>query len=310
MPRLWRTRSVPGALTVDVSYFQATVDNSYPHPWFIFRGAFGSWIDPDFDTNYAWAAYHAGRRSWTRLFKKLWGFTVYVVYQPGQDSVGALIAHIQQKFGQVSPWMCIMVDVESWPGSNYSITGDHSSEISEQLNRAGAALKNRRRVWVYFNNSDGITIYPNRVPWARVILAAYSNVRPSLQGAGKLLGWQYTDGSGNWPSPSDLPTSSSPFGKCDHDVFLDKGPKQMVEEVFGSVQPGPDIHRPQPGHHPRDRRIKIYTVRRGDTLGGIAQKFGMTLQTVERLNLRRHPNLAANPDLIRVGEKIRVIVND
>ena len=47
---------------------------------------------------------------------------------------------------------------------------------------------------------------------------------------------------------------------------------------------------------------RFHVVVRGETLGGIAEEFGLTLARVLQLN----PQKRANPNLILVGEKIRV----
>ena len=47
---------------------------------------------------------------------------------------------------------------------------------------------------------------------------------------------------------------------------------------------------------------RIYTVRAGDTLGGIALRHGLSLRTIIQYN----PQLASRIDLINVGEKIKV----
>ena len=61
---------------------------------------------------------------------------------------------------------------------------------------------------------------------------------------------------------------------------------------------------PSPEEPPRTETGDLagsYTVRKGDTLWGIAQKFGVSLETLVALN----PQIK-NPNLILVGEKMRV----
>jgi len=47
-------------------------------------------------------------------------------------------------------------------------------------------------------------------------------------------------------------------------------------------------------------RLRMYTVRSGDTLGSIAAKTGTTVATIERLN----PGV--DPTALRIGQRIRV----
>ncbi|MFC4728142.1 glycoside hydrolase family protein [Coralloluteibacterium thermophilus] len=64
-------------------------------------------------------------------------------------------------------------------------------------------------------------------------------------------------------------------------------------ELFGNQAPG-DVGTPPPGG-------STYTVRPGDTLSGIAAAHGVTLQAL----LAANPEIA-NPDLIQVGQVIRI----
>jgi LysM repeat protein len=54
------------------------------------------------------------------------------------------------------------------------------------------------------------------------------------------------------------------------------------------------------GHGHQRRRRRTYTVQSGDTLGGIAAKFGTTVARLEQLN----PGI--DPTALRVGQTIRV----
>lgn len=200
----------------DVSYFQHLADDSYPHPWLIFRAADGTFIDPNCAANYRWAkaAARAG---------KLVGYTAYIVYEPGVD----LLAQLKKALGnKPDEFLTVMIDVERWGGK---ITGNHSPEINREADRIAAWLGDRKRVLVYANSGDFAALFPKRDRWLHLILADYTAVPPHLQHVlAHAIGWQYTDGSGNYPAPDGYPTSSAPFGHCDHNVFPNHTPTQLA----------------------------------------------------------------------------------
>lgn len=184
----------------DISEFQPLVDQSYPYRWLILRCCDGGYVDRHLDHNLAWAvAAKANRR--------LDGFAVYVVYEPGQNNT---ILH-NLNAAAVPTDCTIMIDVESWDGK---IRGDHSTEINQLV----AALAQRQagardRVWCYGNRGDLASIYPSRPGWLGVVVASYGVPTVTLDGPGRLVGHQYTDGTDTVPG---LPSSSPPFGRCDH----------------------------------------------------------------------------------------------
>lgn len=188
-------------ISVDISYFQNVVDDSYPRRWLIFRGCDGDFTDPHAAWNAAWAK----RRQAARLLD---GWSVYAAYRPGQ--VPASLA-ILDRLGLAGGH--VMVDVESWGGQ---ITGDHSPEINS-FQQQLAARVGWGRVWEYGNADDLAAIHPHRDPRVRVHDASYGGTRPNVPG---LVGWQYTDGT--WDVPG-LPSSTPPFGPCDHNVLYDPG---------------------------------------------------------------------------------------
>lgn len=49
-----------------------------------------------------------------------------------------------------------------------------------------------------------------------------------------------------------------------------------------------------------------HVVRKGETLGGIAKRYGTTYQKLQILNKKVYPSLASNPDFIKVGWKLKV----
>lgn len=192
--------------SVDVSEYQPAVDDTYPHRWFSFRVCDGDYLDHNAAQNLAWAVK-------ARAAGKLINFTVYVVYWPGMN--GTILANLTH-FGV--PTDCvIMVDVESWGGQ---IRGDHSPEITG----LASALRTRQGgradlVWCYANRGDFANVYRRRPKWLTLVVASYGSKQPSNPGPGPLAGWQYTDGSAGNPTPAGWPTSSAPFGHCDHNII-------------------------------------------------------------------------------------------
>lgn len=63
---------------------------------------------------------------------------------------------------------------------------------------------------------------------------------------------------------------------------------------------------PKPSPKPKPPAVQSVTVRSGDTLSGIAARYGTTVQALVRLNRQAHPTLGTNPNLIQVGWKLQV----
>lgn len=187
-------------LACDISEFNPPVDQSYPHRWLILRCCDGGYVDKHLTHNLAWAV--AGKAN-----GRLDGYSVYVVFEPGENDT--ILSNLNQ--ASVPTDCVVMVDVESWGGK---IRGDHSAEINQLV----AALTQRQggvrdRVWCYGNKGDLASIYPTRPDWLGVVVASYGVPTVSLDGPGRLVGHQYTDGTYTVPG---LPNSSPPFGRCDH----------------------------------------------------------------------------------------------
>jgi hypothetical protein len=193
-------------VSVDVSEFQLPVDDTYPHEWFSFRVCDGDYLDHHAAQNLAWAIR-------ARAAGKLHGFTVYVVYRPGENA--AVLANLNTLH---VPTDChVMVDVESWRGE---IQGDHSREINELVSALARRQGTGSRVWGYGNRGDLGNIWPHRPDWLMVIVASYGGDKPEMP---NMIGWQYTDGQYAVPG---LPQSTPPFGRCDHNVFYMTQPQE------------------------------------------------------------------------------------
>lgn len=182
-----------GTIGCDVSYFQDAVDDTYSRRWLIFRCCDGDFHDPNCGVNSAWAekALAEGRID---------GWTAYCVYRPGKNA--AVFGHM----AALPAGGYRMIDAESWAGA---IVGDHSVEINQLAH--SLLQRNPLHVWGYGNKGDLASIWPSRGTLP-VVVADYSAVKPSLP---NMVGWQYYGGTPN-PVPAGYPTSSAPFGNCDH----------------------------------------------------------------------------------------------
>jgi hypothetical protein len=195
----------------DTSYYQAPVDDTYPHPWVIFRGCDGTFVDPLFSKNYAWACKAAAAG-------KIVGFTVYAVYRPGID----IVQQIKGIVGVPDKHLTVMIDVETWGGQ---IGGNRSSEITRMAEGFASWLGSRKRVLAYANRGDFAVLFPSRPSWLKLVVAGYSSVQPVFP---NMIGWQYSDGEARWSVPAGYPRSTPPFGACDHNVFPFHTPQQLA----------------------------------------------------------------------------------
>lgn len=171
----------------DVSQFQTTVNDAYPHSVFAFRCNDGEYRDKAFAENYAWSARAADDG-------RLVAFIVYCVFEPGV----AWASTLMQAVGNPHPKLVVMIDVESWGGK---IGGDHSHDINEGRDKLAAWLGDRRRVIGYGNVGDLDTLWKSKGD-AKLIVAAYGS-NPSYPGK---IGHQYTSSGSCAPfgSPVDL----------------------------------------------------------------------------------------------------------
>lgn len=212
----------------DISEFQPVVNDSYPHRWLTFRVCDGDYTDHNVRANLAWckAAKAAG---------KLDGFAVYVVYRPGMN--GTLLNQLDNA---AIPTDCVvMVDVESWGGQ---IMGDHSTEINALCTALAKRQGSSSRVWGYANLNDYRTVWITRPSWLGLVVASYGGQQPVSPGPGPLVGWQYTDGQYAEPG---LPSSSAPFGACDHNLILaevdmpltDADVAKVADAVWAKLRP-------------------------------------------------------------------------
>jgi murein DD-endopeptidase MepM/ murein hydrolase activator NlpD len=78
--------------------------------------------------------------------------------------------------------------------------------------------------------------------------------------------------------------------------FSDLGQSAEVVSEVSQVATAPDVRQ----------EIQSYTVKSGDTVLGIAAKFGLKPETIQWAN----PALEANPDLLRVGDRLVILPQD
>jgi GH25 family lysozyme M1 (1,4-beta-N-acetylmuramidase) len=199
----------------DVSHYQAKVDNTFTGQFLMFKVSEGTtYVDPNAAANGSWCLSNSGAG------KKLVGYGGYHVWEPGSEQAQATLFFANAK---ASSHSIAMIDVESW-GGKYS--GDHSSSITALANLFAAKF-GQKRVKVYGNSGDLANLYPTRPSWLGIVKADYSSTAPPEP----WVGWQYTDGSTNYPVPSGWPRSSAPFGDCDHNAYY--GTTQQFAAEYG-----------------------------------------------------------------------------
>src|SRR5262245_58616359 len=145
-------------LYADVSEWQVAVNDSYPHPVLCIRSNDGTYRDKKWGTNYPWCknATDSG---------KLVFFIVYFVWRPNwQDAVNTLKSQV----GDPHPKMAVMLDVESWDGQ---ISGNHSGGINAAYDQIAALLGNPQRVIGYGNKGDLDSLWPQKPPGVRLVVA-------------------------------------------------------------------------------------------------------------------------------------------
>jgi len=186
----------------DVSYFQAKVDDSYPHRVLSIRSNDGTFRDPNFSHNYQWCvnAVAGGR---------LDCFIVYAYWRTDWLGTANTMRDMVNAEGGPHPRMVAMVDLES--GGNPG--GDQSGGVNAWCDNIAGWLgtpSGGGRVIGYGNQSDLRSMWPNRPAGMRMVVAGYGGASPG--GFPGFLAHQYTDGGGyGAPAPQGAP----PFGACD-----------------------------------------------------------------------------------------------
>ncbi|MFF0492340.1 hypothetical protein ACFYTQ_25220 [Nocardia sp. NPDC004068] len=208
------------SLFADVSYFQAPVDDSYPYGILSFRSNDGTFRDPNFAANYAWAttAVEDGR---------LACFIVYFYWRPNWAETVATHREMVEQCGGPHPRMITMIDVES--GGNPG--GDQSDGINRAYWRLADWLGDPRRVIGYANKGDLFAMWPDRPEGLRLVGAGYGH-NPELPGQ---IAHQYTDGAG---FGGGLPEGCPPFGSCDMNAANGLSPEDFAAQCGVGTEEG------------------------------------------------------------------------
>jgi hypothetical protein len=201
----------------DVSEFQTYLSDAFGRRLLIMRVSFGAhYQDRKFLANAASAAAQYRRG-------EIDGVILYTVYL-ASATPAEQYAYAWKLIGPtVPPWLiAVMIDVESWRGTSYAISGNHSKPLNTLYGLHAHKMGSWASCIGYGNAGDLAVIWPGRDTRCWVILADYSSSM-STRGVPRVLGKQYTDGQTRWPVPvmggQALPRSSAPFGPCDHNVF-------------------------------------------------------------------------------------------
>jgi hypothetical protein len=195
----------------DVSSYQAVVNDAYPHPVLAIRSNDGTYRDPKFAANFAWArrALDDGR---------LAALIVYCVYRTNwQQTADTMIDMVGTP---PHPKVVAMVDVESWGGQ---IQGNQSDGINRLYWRLADWLGDPRRVIGYGNRGDLVTLWPMRPPNVQLVVAAYGGPRPTYPG---MLAHQHGDD-----------VACDPFGPCDGNVAYDHDVESLTAALGISAAP-------------------------------------------------------------------------
>lgn len=181
----------------DVSYFQAPVDDSYPHPILSFRSNDGDFRDPHFAHNYRWAVRQADAG-------RLVCFVVYFYWRRDWSTCVETLRDMVEAEGGPHPRMIAMIDAES--GGNPH--GDQSAGLNAAHTDLAGWLGDPRRVIGYANRGDYEAMWKSPPAGLRIVGAGYGR-NPMLPGQ---IAHQYTDGQG---FGDGLPEGCPPFGVCD-----------------------------------------------------------------------------------------------
>lgn len=236
-------------LWADISEFQRTVDNTYPHKLICIRSNDGTHRDSHFQANRAWCdkAVASG---------KLLGYIVYYFYRPTKTG----LATCKSMVGTPNPKMALMIDVESAGGS---VKGNQSATINAEYQEAVSWLGgNKNRVIGYGNVYDLNALWPQKPAGIRLVVANYS-ANPAYPGK---FAHQFSDRH-----------VTAPFGACDINSADGMAPAD-VAKLLGltgtAATPKPPPSSPPPAsvptlhvdyfdrtHNPRCADVKVWQQR-------------------------------------------------
>jgi hypothetical protein len=271
----------------DVSEFQVPLDESFTRDFVIFRVTFGAhYLDPHFAANRkaAHELYHEGRLAGALLYVVYTDDPVKAQYEAAWDAIGATIPR----------WLTgIMIDVETWRGQSYELSGDHSHRINRLYGMHAHRLGSWHSVIAYGNAGDLEELYPGRDPRCRVIVANYGS-RLAYRNVRGAIGQQYTDGQKKWPVPkidgTRLPRASAPFGHCDHNVFPGCATGRDLVRLLRPAQLGSGTGRPDdPDTSDTPRQpVRHYDAKRGNSLVSPSGDYALVLGNDGTLEVRHN----------------------
>lgn len=179
---------------------------------------------------------------------------------------------------------------------------------------AAVAKKHDCGLWVAQYANDKPTAYQDK-PWNE---GAYSCAIRQYSSVGRLSGWNgnldldkfYGDATA-WRKYAGAPSAPAPAPKP-VDPLAGKSDAQLADEVIaGKYGDGENRKRALGARYGAvqtivnqklggDHKSRTYTVRAGDTLSGIAARYGTTWQHLQQINGIRNANL------IHVGQVLRI----
>ena len=262
---------------IDVSSWQGSIDfsavkNSGIEIVYIKSSEGQSYIDPYFESNYQNAKANGLKV----------GFYHYVTARTIQQAQLEASFFARVVSGKQSDCKLAM-DFESFGNLSTTEINEISKAFLETLVNA-----TKSEAVIYSNAYSARTIFNSELTDYPLWVANYDVSEPESNGKWETwVGWQYTStGRVNGIS-----------GNVDRDQFTDG--------IFlSSTEPLPTPETPDTPEIPSSENTIVYTVKSGDTLSEIAQKYGTNVSSIVALN----PSIQ-NPNLIYPGEQLTIKTN-
>ena len=262
---------------IDVSSWQGSIDfsavkNSGIEIVYIKSSEGQSYIDPYFESNYQNAKANGLKV----------GFYHYVTARTIQQAQLEASFFARVVSGKQSDCKLAM-DFESFGNLSTTEINEISKAFLETLVNA-----TKSEAVIYSNAYSARTIFNSELTDYPLWVANYDVSEPESNGKWETwVGWQYTStGRVNGIS-----------GNVDRDQFTDG--------IFlSSTEPLPTPETPDTPEIPSSENTIVYTVKSGDTLSEIAQRYGTNVSSIVALN----PSIQ-NPNLIYPGEQLTIKTN-
>lgn len=209
------------------------------------------------------------------------------------DGTGAVAEadHFVQSIKNYIGEAVLILDWETGDGVAYNASFKSTTYARQFMNR----VHDLTGVWpMLYTGAEGLKYCASCAPVSALWYANYPYISwgwtelfPFKWNVGKftLAGWQYT--------PSNWTLDKSVFYLTETQWKLYANPKS---EATKPTAPNKPAKRPAKKPKP----VMTYTVQAGDTLSGIAAKYGISTQNLASLNG------ITNPNFIRVGQKLKV----